>query len=511
MRIHSYSHRAFTDDLSRVNQSSQLCGNVRICLLTTRDRNHAISLLKEIVASCETPLYHFTIASRSRYNPHKLSYDIVGGDSADITSLLRHAAELKGGSVVILEDCISFLSDDGGDIRARMTLSQMLSAETKSDGLVLVFMEPPESEARLPAMLAAQFIRLTVPYPRAEELETIAREEITRATHSAGTKLDVEDIKREASRFSGTIVGLTRSAARDSLRDALAPDPQDFDAAFIRLEDRKADHLSRELAMKVLDNSDGEEPIGLDNLLEYLKSRKDKIRVTGPNRAKGILLVGPPGTGKTMLAKTVGRIVNLSVVEFRISSLMNSLLGETERRFSQAFATLEVLAPNVVFIDEIEKVFGGAGSESDGGTMMRCTGSLLSWLSENPYPNFLVATCNNLRRMGDIGLTLTRSERFDAAFFVDVPDLESRCKMLERWLDDAELASVIAELTDKFSGADLRSVVKQAKAHAEFKGTDLTEDMLKAEVERKRLRATAVYDEFQELRGWANLYCEPAQ
>ena len=58
-----------------------------------------------------------------------------------------------------------------------------------------------------------------------------------------------------------------------------------------------------------------------------------------------------------MLARAIGRLVGLPVVDFRISSLMNSYLGETERRFARAFATLEAMAPNVVFIDEIEKGF----------------------------------------------------------------------------------------------------------------------------------------------------------
>src|SRR5206468_1648881 len=163
-------------------------------------------------------------------------------------------------------------------------------------------------------------------------------------------------------------------------------------------------------------------PIGLDYLLDYLEANKDRMRKIGDQRAKGILLVGPPGTGKTMLARAIGYLVELPVVEFRISSLMNSLLGETERRFSQAFATLEALSPAVVFIDEIEKAFGQS-SERDGGTMMRCTGALLSWLSDNPYPNWVIGTCNSLTRMGEIGLTMTRSERFDAAFFVDVPSV----------------------------------------------------------------------------------------
>ena len=64
-----------------------------------------------------------------------------------------------------------------------------------------------------------------------------------------------------------------------------------------------------------------------------------------------ILMIGPPGTGKTQLARSIGGLVDLPVVEFRIAALMNSLLGETERRFAQAFATLEAMSPNVVFID----------------------------------------------------------------------------------------------------------------------------------------------------------------
>ena len=92
-----------------------------------------------------------------------------------------------------------------------------------------------------------------------------------------------------------------------------------------------------------------------------------------------LLFYGPPGTGKTMLARSIGRIVELPVVEFRISSLMNSYLGMTERRFAQAFATLEAMAPNVVFIDEIEKAFASAASRStDGGLSQRMFGSLLT-------------------------------------------------------------------------------------------------------------------------------------
>ena len=373
-----YSPNVFFDDLDRVIQASRNVRTARACLLTTRDRDHALSMLKKTVMSSQRPLYHFTVAGRRRYDPAQLKWDPVGTDSSDAPGLLRYAQELRGGGVVVFEDTIPFLRDDGGDLRGRMTLAQMLSSEHVSEGLVLVFVEPPESESRLPSIFADQFVRLEVPYPRSEELDLIVREEIALAAHRAKIQMSVEQIQKEAARLASGVVGLTRSAARDALRDALAPDLNDFDAAFERLQKRKSLQLSRQLAMNVLDTKDIEEPIGLDYLVEYLKVSREKMRFSGPGRARGLLFIGPPGTGKTMLARSIGRLVDLPVVEFRISSLMNSLLGETERRFSQAFATLEAMAPNVVFIDEIEKAFGDS-SERDGGTMMRCTGSLLSW------------------------------------------------------------------------------------------------------------------------------------
>ena len=506
----------FEQALTRIVTAASEAHATRACLLTTRDREHAERQLREIVTSLNTTLYRFTVADRMKYNPAELCWQVVGSNAAnsDPVESLRHASEVRGGGVVVLEDFASFLRDEGGDRRMRGLLTQMLGSQITTGGLVLVFLEPPESERHLPSILADQFIRLDVGYPRLDELKNIAREEIALSSHRKGVPLRTETIRQEADCLAPNLVGLTRSASRDALRDALADKPFDFNAASGFLEWRKTEQLRRELAMNVLSTDEVELPVGLDNLFRFLEVQKKKMSIHGPGRARGVLLVGPPGTGKTMLAKSVGKLVGLPVVEFRLSSLMNSFLGETERRFAQAFATLEAMSPNVVFIDEMEKAFGDS-SERDGGTMMRCTGSLLSWLSDNPHPNFVVGTCNSLTRMGEIGLTMTRSERFDAAFFVDVPGPKSRCEMLKNWLPThmtgaADVAQELAEATDKFSGADLRSLVKHAVARAEFSGVDLTREILREEVSRKRSRAIALHDEFKDLRRWGGLYCEPA-
>jgi MoxR-like ATPase len=512
MAVITPSMKGVGQELSQLVASSRQSGSVRASLLTTRDREHAMNVIKEAVCSCEHSLYHLTVAGRRRFDSNSLSWSTVG-DCNDPTSLLTNARELKGGAVVVFEDYLHYLADENGDPRVRMLLSQMLSTETVHHGLILVFLEPPESSRHLPAMLADQFIRLEVSYPRADELEAISREQLA-LIQQGSNPIDVTRIRDTAKRLAPGLVGLTRSAARDALRDSLALDAGDVNAAFDKLQRRKSEQLSRDLAMDVLSMDDVEIPIGLDYLIDFLNIHKSKMQITGSSRARGVLLVGPPGTGKTMLARAIGHVVGLPVVQFRISALMNSLLGETERRFAQAFAALEAMSPNVVFIDEIEKAFSES-SERDGGTMMRCTGALLSWLSDNPNPNFVVGTCNSLTRMGEIGLTMTRSERFDGSFMVDVPNTRSRQAMLERWLGGAfdqpeQIAGELAESTDRFSGADLRSVVKQAQSEAESRGISLTKQLLQQHIERKRLRATALYEQFRDLRTWANMYCDPA-
>lgn len=505
----------FMEELSRIISSVRTHRCIRAVLVTSRDREHAINLIKEVTVMDEIPLYHFTSASRRRYRNDRKVFETCGGGCQDPAELLRHAAEAKGGGVIIFEDFLAYLQDKNGDRNARTQFNLMLSSETKVDGTVMVFIEPPESECYVPSILADQFRRIDVPMPRADELEAIAREELAATGHANKRLIDIEVIKKWSQRLSLGLVGLTQSAARDALRDVLANENTDFSSAEKMLSQRKGSQLSRELSMNLLESANGQLPIGLDYLYEYIKINRHRIGSMRDDRAKAILLMGPPGTGKTMLARAIGQILKLSVIEFRISSLMNSYLGETERRFEQSFAVLDAMAPTIVFIDEVEKAFGSQGGENDGGTMMRCTGRLLSWLSDSTAPNFIVATANNVKRMGEIGLTMTRRGRFDRVFFVDFPSREARklifANLLRSFMENpVEIVERLADITTHFSGADIKSVVDDAVHRSQYLKEGLNITHLEYEIDRNRLRVEALYDEFRELRDHARLIAEPA-
>ena len=104
--------------------------------------------------------------------------------------------------------------------------------------------------------------------------------------------------------------------------------------------------------------------------------------------------------------------------------LYQKFIGESEARLREALRQAESMAPVVLWIDEIEKAFASASSDSaDGGLSQRMFGTLLSWMQDHHHPIFLIATANNLAQLPP---ELMRKGRFDEIFFVDLPGPEER-------------------------------------------------------------------------------------
>ena len=499
--------------IEHVCRAAMLAKTARVVFVGTQDREQALTLAETAAAAAGVRLHHITPAGTRRRNTAHMRWEDVRSSDQTPDDMLDEAITMGG--IVVMEEFVGHVKDGSAHVKARVKLASLLDRRDYQVGLLLLLVDAPEAENHLPSMLSGQIVKVHIGYPHIDELVAMVRALTAIHAQRAGRQLDIATIRAHALSLATGLVGLTRKAAEDALNDTLVACHGDQRAAAALLEAHKVDRLSRELSMEIITDPMTEMPAGMEKVVQFLEINHDRIRQHGKERARGILMIGPPGTGKTMCARAAGAKLGLPVVFFRVSALMNSLVGETERLFAKAFATLAVMAPCVVFIDELEKMFGESTTERDGGTMMRATGSLLSWLSDNEQPNFIVATSNDLSRMGSIGLTMTRSERFETAFFVDVPATAARetilLQALQAKTDHAQpMAQVLARETEQFSGADLFSLVKHADAIATYHKTPLSLDLLRKEAERKRPRVAAMYKQFAELRRWGNINCEPA-
>src|SRR5690606_16512668 len=106
---------------------------------------------------------------------------------------------------------------------------------------------------------------------------------------------------------------------------------------------------------------------------------------------KGVLLLGVQGCGKSMAAKVAAGVFGVPLLRLDLASVHNKYVGESERILRETLATAGMLAPCVLWIDEIEKA---VAADQDGGAARRVLGVLLTWLAEHRAPVFVVATAN---------------------------------------------------------------------------------------------------------------------
>jgi hypothetical protein len=170
---------------------------------------------------------------------------------------------------------------------------------------------------------------------------------------------------------------------------------------------------------------------GLDLFKQYLINRKKAFEPGNENlpKPKALLLIGIPGTGKSLTCKAAASILNWPLIRLDISSLKASLVGESEQKIRQATATIDAFGKAVVWMDELDKVFAGVKSSgiADGGTTSGMFGHFLTWMQETTSPILVMATANNIQELPPEFL---RAGRFDAMFFVDVPNQKERREII---------------------------------------------------------------------------------
>src|SRR4051795_5244089 len=199
---------------------------------------------------------------------------------------------------------------------------------------------------------------------------------------------------------------------------------------------------------------------GLDALKGF--TRKALGRRRGSVRARGVLLLGVPGTGKSAFAKALGNETGRPTLVLDVGSLMGSLVGQTEERTRQALRIVDAMAPAVLFVDEIEKALAGVQSsgQTDSGVSARMLGTMLGWLNDHQSDVFVVATSNDASKLPP---EFSRAERWDGIYFIDLPGQREKDAIWRMYLEKFGLATSQPRPNDRdWTGAEIRSCCRLA-------------------------------------------------
>ncbi|MEB3166114.1 MAG: AAA family ATPase [Cyanobacteriota bacterium] len=251
---------------------------------------------------------------------------------------------------------------------------------------------------------------------------------------------------------------------------------------------------------------------GLEALKHWLEQRHrafgEEARAYGLPLPRGVLLVGPQGTGKSLTAKAIAHSWGMPLLRPDVGRLFPGLVGASDARTREMIQRAEAMAPCVLWIDEIDKGFGlGSGDgRSDGGTSQRVLASVLTWMAEKTSAVFVVATANAVERLP---AELLRKGRFDEIFLLELPDAAERRAILDLQLrrrrprHELRLDALV-DRTEGFSGAELEQTVIEAMHLAFGEGRDLAEaDLIAAASQVVPLSRTA-REQLESLRLWAS-------
>jgi len=251
---------------------------------------------------------------------------------------------------------------------------------------------------------------------------------------------------------------------------------------------------------------------GLENLKNWLHLRQQELlKPGGQDRPRGVLLLGVQGSGKSLAAKAVAGLFGVPLLRLDFGSLYNKFFGETERNLRNSLRQAELMAPCVLWLDEIEK--GLATGDSDNATSKRVLATLLTWMAENKKPVFLVATSNDITQLPP---ELVRKGRVDEIFFVDLPDQATRSEIFRIHLDKRELdpslfnLDELAEHSDGFTGAEIEEAIVSARYLAASRQADVANADVLAAINRTYPMSVLRADSIEALRAWATGRTVPA-
>jgi SpoVK/Ycf46/Vps4 family AAA+-type ATPase len=359
----------------------------------------------------------------------------------------------------------------------------------------------------LPVEVKRHSARFELSMPDEEQLMKIVREE-AKAWSSKNAGKSVKSDVRTFDKLVSNLKGLSLVDARQLVRGVIYDDGAIVESDLPEVNKAKFALMDMEGVLSFeYDTARFSEVGGLEYLKKWLGDRKDvflKRDDSSLDAPKGIMLLGIQGSGKSLAAKAVAGMWGTPLLRLDFGALFNKFFGETERNLREALKLADMMAPCVLWLDEIEK--GVSTGTGDQGISQRLLGTLLTWMAERKSLVFMVATSNDISQLPP---ELVRKGRLDEIFFVDLPDSSTRelifqihLQKRKESIDDFDLVK-LSDLAEGFSGAEIEQVVVGALYKAAARDESLDMSHLANAISSTNPLSIVMEEKISGLRRWA--------
>jgi hypothetical protein len=491
-----------------------------VVVIETAEETRAVDAVRAACSQLSIPVFEWSIADGlSRSLNHGPAGSAAASSSPgpgilntrEPAQVLAHLETMTIDAAFVLKDFHRHVEDPVVIRRLRDVAQQFGSGRR-----TLIITAPAVA---LPPELESLVEYLDLPLPDVKRLRHIVEQTFQRLaqTHSLKQRLDAPGMTAVIENLRG----LTEDEAERAVSQAIIAHYGLVPEIAVDVLEAKKNLLRRSGMVEFLEAADNMAGVGgLENLKQWLRQRRgawdEAARNFGLEAPRGVIILGVQGCGKSMCARAVAGEWRLPLLKFDTAALFDKYIGETEKRVKKLFQVTEELAPAVLWIDELEKVFAGSGPDSasvDAGVSSRLLASFLSWTQDRKAPVFVAATCNNVNSLPP---ELIRKGRFDELFFVDLPNLSERKAIfaiqLERHKQDPAKLDIdrLGSAANGFSGAEIDAAVQTAMYAAYAAKSPLTTEAVLEALGSTVPLSTTRAEQIQALRAWAAQRAVPA-
>ena len=488
-------------------QLEQLIKGGYSCIsIVTHEEQYALQIACTAAVNLDRPLWVWSMGTGVRVGTISGCHPVA--DTEVAATGLRNLMETEPGSICVTLD----VGEHAKGLALRMLRDLIIRVEKAGSTLVMI-----DCTDKLPEVVKAHARSFDLSFPQKPELERIVRQTLQRCHRErpievAVTRKGLETIVRN-------LRGLTRRQAERVIMDTVCDDRRFDDEDINVVIASKRQMIQRGELLQYIQTPENLKGIGgMRRLKRWLRTRSmafdAKAEAFGLRAPRGVLMLGVQGAGKSLCAKAIATAWGQPLLRLDPGSLYNSFIGESEANLRRALHQTEAMAPVILWIDEIEKGFASAASQStDGGLSKRLFGTLLTWMQEHEAPVFVIATANDIEALPP---ELLRKGRFDEIFFVDLPNAAVRKQILSIHLKKRgrdpkrfDLAH-LARISEGYSGSEIEEAIMAALHEAYGAKADLDTERVAAALQTSPPLSVTMAEKVDALREWSKGRCVPA-